>query len=562
MDKPNGDGTSACSMCQTHTDKFCAGCKKAYYCCVEHQKSHRKIHKKDCFPAVLKYNADFGGRCFTASRNIKQGETIFKDKALLSGPSGAEMFFHFICLGCYRQVKPESTYKCSTCGWPMCSKQCEEMAHHSQFECRIFAANKIQPYFKMPVQYEMVNTLRSLLLMLIDPEKWGQLAELESHSEARAKNPDAVRAVKEHTFFIHSVCNLRGQFDAGVIDHIVGIWGINSFGANYPTAGPNPGRARMATLMFPKLCLAAHSCVPNTRGILLEDVKASNSVCSYTMELIAALPILEGEQIHTTYANVHEGTMERQEILLDNYYFACKCKRCKDPSEFGTFFSAFKCLDCQAGYLLPADPLNRDSKWECVNTTKCKNGKPTTYTELKTKLNKIKRELHSINNGEPSLSTIRELESFLQNQKKKLNVNHWLMMETEFLLAMRILGYLPKCQKSDEEDLLLNRLNELCEHCLYIADLIQPGHISYRGKLLYCLAQAKMKKLVKGTKNGGVEIILQGKDVLDQIQQCSREAMQIISRESEGTEDQIMSQRLAKDLLQVRTMMDFINMKI
>lgn len=117
MDKPNGDGTSACSMCQTHTDKFCAGCKKAYYCCVEHQKSHRKIHKKDCFPAVLKYNADFGGRCFTASRNIKQGETIFKDKALLSGPSGAEMFFHFICLGCYRQVKPESTYKCSTCGW-------------------------------------------------------------------------------------------------------------------------------------------------------------------------------------------------------------------------------------------------------------------------------------------------------------------------------------------------------------------------------------------------------------------------------------------------------------
>lgn len=267
--------TKPCTICETATDKFCSGCKKVYYCTVEHQKSHRKVHKKDCFPAELKENSQFGGRCFLASRAIKQGELIFTDKALLTGPSGAENFFHPICLGCYRQVKGEGSkvYKCSTCGWPVCSKQCEDVrsqnihvirrmrritqliapllfqnAQHSQFECRIFSSNQIQPYFTKPVQYELINTLRSLLLMLIEPEKWKELAQLESHSEARAKNPGSVRAVKEHVHFIHSVCNLTVQFETRLIDHVVGVWGINSFGAN-PPAGPNPGRARYANFV-------------------------------------------------------------------------------------------------------------------------------------------------------------------------------------------------------------------------------------------------------------------------------------------------------------------------
>lgn len=238
---------------------------------------------------------------------------------------------------------------------------------------------------------------------------------------------------------------------------------------------------RMATLMFPKLCLAAHSCLPNTRGILVEDVKASKP--TYSMELIASLPITEGEQIHTTYANVNEGTYERRQILRDNYYFNCTCKRCSDPSEANTFFSAIKCSNCAAGYLLPTDPLDLDAKWGCVNTKKCSKGtNPSTdYSEVKIKLGKIRRELHAVNN-EPTMSTIQQLESILyRNQRKTVHTNHWLMIEAEFLLALKILGYLPKSQKSAEEDLLLNRLIEVCEHCLYIANLIQPGHNSYRG---------------------------------------------------------------------------------
>jgi hypothetical protein len=47
--------------------------------------------------------------------------------------------------------------------------------------------------------------------------------------------------------------------------------------------------------------------------------------------------------------------------------FTCKCPRCCDPTELGTFLSAMKCLDgdCTDGYLLPSDSLDPDSDWIC-----------------------------------------------------------------------------------------------------------------------------------------------------------------------------------------------------
>lgn len=123
---PPQSAREKCQVCSVPCHTFCATCKKAYYCSVDHQKKHRKDHKRDCFPARLETNPTYGGRCFVASRNIKASELIFKDKALLSGPSGAEVYFHIICLGCYRSVK--GSYKCSSCGWPVCSAKCEKVS--------------------------------------------------------------------------------------------------------------------------------------------------------------------------------------------------------------------------------------------------------------------------------------------------------------------------------------------------------------------------------------------------------------------------------------------------
>lgn len=85
--------------------------------------------------------------------------------------------------------------------------------------------------------------------------------------------------------------------------------------------------------------------------------------------------------------------------------------------------------------------------------------------------------------------------------------------------------------------------------------------LHFLGKLLYCLTQGRMKQLVKGTKSKGVETILQSKGTLDEIQKNAREAMAILSSEPEGTEDYNLSQKLVNDLIQVKTLIDFANMK-
>ena len=46
-------------------------------------------------------------------------------------------------------------------------------------------------------------------------------------------------------------------------------------------------------------------------------------------------------------------------------FFECGCTRCCDPTECGTYLSAFKCQKCAVGNVLPLKPLDDDSPWVC-----------------------------------------------------------------------------------------------------------------------------------------------------------------------------------------------------
>ena len=50
--------------------------------------------------------------------------------------------------------------------------------------------------------------------------------------------------------------------------------------------------------------------------------------------------------------------------------FTCKCQRCSDPTEMGSFLSAMRCpeKDCSDGFLLPSDSLDPDSDWICTKS--------------------------------------------------------------------------------------------------------------------------------------------------------------------------------------------------
>lgn len=133
------------------------------------------------------------------------------------------------------------------------------MPHHANNECKIFRNAQVEPCVIKPYQYDFINFLRSLLLRdhannisgenihggLLQQYKecWEAILSLEPHSEARAKNTFGSRLLRETVQFVQETCKLEERFESKLIDHIVGVWGINSFGAN-PPAGVKPGYAR------------------------------------------------------------------------------------------------------------------------------------------------------------------------------------------------------------------------------------------------------------------------------------------------------------------------------
>jgi hypothetical protein len=84
------------------------------------------------------------------------------------------------------------------------------------------------------------------------------------------------------------------------------------------------------------------------------------------MSISAAVDIKEGDHLQTMSTHALWGTFQRREHLHKNKQLWCRCKRCADPTELGTMFSAMRCVspDC-GGILLPKTPLKTNADWAC-----------------------------------------------------------------------------------------------------------------------------------------------------------------------------------------------------
>ena len=77
----------------------------------------------------------------------------------------------------------------------------------------------------------------------------------------------------------------------------------------------------------------------------------------FTVVVKAKREILEGEEITINYIPPVYGQPKRKQELASEWYFTCRCARCSDISEFGTFVSAVKCSNCREGLILPEDSM-------------------------------------------------------------------------------------------------------------------------------------------------------------------------------------------------------------
>lgn len=105
-----------CAECDIEASLKCTACKLVFYCGVEHQKKHWKIHKNDCRRLYEVEESKELGRYVVATRDIPAKTIIFAEAPLVVGPKWCLEEFEkdvpiFPCVGCFRPTR-QGTYQC------------------------------------------------------------------------------------------------------------------------------------------------------------------------------------------------------------------------------------------------------------------------------------------------------------------------------------------------------------------------------------------------------------------------------------------------------------------
>lgn len=245
-----------------------------------------------------------------ASRDLKAGEILFRENAVVHGP---KMLSPPICLGCHKSLVLKSQkselYRCSRCAWPLCSKSCQNLEPHID-ECNLMASKN----YKCPIKsnclnlqsdaiYCLIFPLRFLLLKLKQPKMWEEkvfffshgkfsfhflyllskfnfrfekiLSELESHVDERI-NTGSYDSHKTHLVpFIHKLLD-RNIFTENLILTSVAVLDNNCFEISMPLRRIDMGGLFLISLI---LC---HDCVPNTKHYV-NYIDADSDIQCYQM---------------------------------------------------------------------------------------------------------------------------------------------------------------------------------------------------------------------------------------------------------------------------------------
>lgn len=175
--------------------------------------------------------------------------------------------------------------------------------------------------------YQSITVIRCLYQKHSNPDVWAKLTRLESHCASR-RGGSKYQADKVWVAdYLHRFFRLDpAEYPTDEILRVCGIVQVN--GHEVPLTDP----AHVA--IYDVGSMLEHSCAPNcsksfTRaGHLLIRTQA---------------PVRGGQHLSITYTDPLWGTPQRLAHLADTKFFVCKCPRCSDPTELGTFFSGVKC---------------------------------------------------------------------------------------------------------------------------------------------------------------------------------------------------------------------------
>ncbi|XP_050677124.1 SET domain-containing protein SmydA-8-like isoform X2 [Leptidea sinapis] len=406
-------------------------------------------------------HSDLMGRYIVANRDISAGEVIVEAIALAVGPcSGCGL----ICLGCYRELDEAKTPKCVGCEWPLCSSKCPGLGKytgHSTYECEALHAatpnyGKIED---LKDSYHALMPLRCLLLKKADPEKWAAIAAMEAHNELRKARGDIWPMNEKNV--VRRLQKWGLQFDEEEIHTVCGILEVNAFEVG--------GSGMNARALYDAAFLLAHDCTPSTTHT---DAERS---AGRPLTVRAAVPHRAGDVISLCYAYTLQGTLKRREHIRLSKFFECCCKRCSDPSELGTYVSAFRCPKC-GGRVLSTAPLEPAAVWRCVDG-RCEYSMPAGAAQAM--LMRITDELEQIDAND-----VTGFEKFLVKYRNVLCSSHYLCLSALHSLSQLYGKVTSHMIHEMSEDQLLRKV-EVCRDLMKVFDIIEPGYSRLRGITLY-----------------------------------------------------------------------------
>ncbi|KAK3879935.1 hypothetical protein Pcinc_015529 [Petrolisthes cinctipes] len=420
------------------------------------------------------------GRCTIATQDIKEGEVLFVDHPIVTGPKQTT---DLICLACYRRLEDWDNYLCSTCGWPLCGVQCEGRGYHP-LECHAFAKAGYKPkkddFSEAQYMYEAMLPLRCYCLKDSEPDKWETLRAMESHNDLRRGTELWDREQ------VNVVEYLRGKVKVDAEDEMIhtitGILDVNCHEVRSNIPGTRD--QYLVRGVYPLCAMMSHLCSNNTHHTLMDDM---------TMVVIASRPIKKGEQMTATYTHLLSATTERRKHLRYGKFFDCVCDRCSDPTEMGTHFGSLKCSQpgC-GGNIMCTDPLvpTNDAPWAC---DKCRYQISALTVERLNKM--VYFELREAGDEDPN-----KLEAIMKKYQFVLHPQHFHIVGMKHSLSQmygRVAGFLlPELTQAQR----LRKL-ECCRDLLQVLDVLDPGISRLRGLTLYELHAPLLLQANKAFQN-------------------------------------------------------------
>jgi len=454
-----------CFICSKPATMVCEYCGLVAFCSEEHKKLHRP--ENFCFPFMVEQKEGVG-RYVVAVRDIEPLELVMWDAAAALGP---RMGCAPVCLQCLKPV--DGSYRCEICNWPFCNKKCSEgNAHKIECETLKNAKEKVEfKNFQDPNDYyRCIAPLRLLRVKEKIPEVWERLSYLMDHNEDRVKDEELWNIYQNsvNKFLKSADPNLSDED----INRAVGLFWTNAFACS------NGG----GQAIFPTFSFMSHSCVPNC---------AHSVFPNKTLALQAKTKIKAGEEFTISYISTLQGSLKRRMKLHDKWYFDCRCPRCMDPTELGSFTSAHLCqvCNCPEAYIIPTEVENDSAPWKC---NKC--GLLSQAEELNKKETEIAMNMQKLENN-----SLLAFEEFHENTLTMLHPNHYLNV----LLKRHLVGlYSGVLEQLETED--LERVKRYCEEVDTVYKIIDPGYQKERGTILRALCEVS-KMLAKKYLNDKTE---------------------------------------------------------